>query len=113
MLKLTLLGHWHHLSDAPLEQALKVRVGFLVFCGFDLGEALPDHTTICRFRNRLVAAKLEGEQGLLWLPGVCDCRYRRWVRRHDADAAGQLVGVQAVQEGDAPPARGRRWRAGG
>ena len=59
MLKLMLLGQWHHLSDAQLEQALKVRLDFLVFCGFDLGAALPDHTTICRFRNRLVRAKLD------------------------------------------------------
>ncbi len=59
MLKLMLLGQWHHLSDAQLEQALKVRLDFLVFCGFDLGAALPDHTTICRFRNRLVKAKLD------------------------------------------------------
>ena len=59
MLKLMLLGQWHNLSDAQLEQALKVRLDFLVFCGFDLGAALPDHTTICRFRNRLVKAKLD------------------------------------------------------
>ncbi|MEZ5726778.1 MAG: IS5 family transposase [Burkholderiaceae bacterium] len=59
MFKLMLLGQWHHLSDAALEQALKVRLDFLVFCGFDLGAALPDHSTICRFRNRLIKAKLD------------------------------------------------------
>lgn len=59
MFKLVLLGQWHHLSDAALEQALKVRLDFLVFCEFDLGAALPDHSTICRFRNRLVGAKLD------------------------------------------------------
>ena len=59
MFKLMLLGQWHHLSDAQLEQALKVRLDFLVFCGFDLGAELPDYTTICRFRNRLVKAKLD------------------------------------------------------
>ena len=59
MFKLMLLGPWHRLSDVPLEQALKVRLNFLVFCGFDLGVALPDSTTICRFRNRLVLAKLD------------------------------------------------------
>ncbi len=59
MFKLMLLGQWHHLSDAALEQALKVRLDFLVFCGFDLGSELPDHSTICRFRNRLVKARLD------------------------------------------------------
>ncbi|MEZ5729752.1 MAG: IS5 family transposase [Burkholderiaceae bacterium] len=59
MFKLMLLGQWHHLSDAALEQALKVRLDFLVFCGFDLGAALSDHSTICRFRNRLIKAKLD------------------------------------------------------
>ena len=59
MFKLMPLGQWHHLSDAQLEQALKVRLDFLVFCGFDLGAELPDHTTICRFRNRLLKPKLD------------------------------------------------------
>ena len=59
MFKLVLLGQWHKLSDAQMEQALKVRLDLLVFCGFDLGAELPDHTTICRFRNRLVRAKLD------------------------------------------------------
>ncbi|NKF24506.1 IS5 family transposase [Solimonas marina] len=53
MFRLMLLGQWHGLSDGELEKALAVRIDFLVFCGFDVGEALPDATTICRFRNRL------------------------------------------------------------
>ena len=59
MFKLVLLGQWHRLSDMQMEQALKVRLDFLVFCGFDLGAELPDHSTICRFRNRMVAARLD------------------------------------------------------
>ncbi|MEZ5726875.1 MAG: transposase [Burkholderiaceae bacterium] len=59
MFKLMLLGQWHHLSDEVLEQALKVRLDFLVFFGLDLGAALPDHSTICRFRNRLIKVKLD------------------------------------------------------
>ena len=49
----------HGLSDAQLEQALKVRIDFMVFTGFEPGDPFPDATTICRFRNRLVAAKLD------------------------------------------------------
>ena len=60
MFKLMLLGQWHNLSDPQLEQALKMRIDFMVFTGFEptAGE-MPDATTICRFRNRLVAAKLD------------------------------------------------------
>jgi IS5 family transposase len=65
MFKLMLLGQWHQLSDTELEQALSVRIDFLLFCGFDLGQALPDSTTICRFRNRL--ARNELDQRLLRL----------------------------------------------
>ena len=60
MFKLMLLGQWHGLSDAQLEQALRVRLDFMVFTGFEpsAGE-LPDASTICRFRNRLVRAELD------------------------------------------------------
>ena len=60
MFKLMLLGQWHGLSDTELERALRVRVDFMVFTGFEPGEVgFPDATTICRFRNRLVKAKLD------------------------------------------------------
>ncbi len=55
MFKATLLGQWHSLSDAALEQALSVRIDFLQFCGLSLSDAISDETTLCRFRNRLVA----------------------------------------------------------
>lgn len=54
MLKAILLGHWHSLSDAALEQVLCVRIDFLHFCGLSLSDAIPYETTLCRFRNRLV-----------------------------------------------------------
>ena len=54
MFKAILLGQWHSLSDAALEQALCVRIDFLQFCGLSLSDAIPDETTLCRFRNRLV-----------------------------------------------------------
>ena len=48
------------IADAQLEQALRVRLDFMVFTGFEpsAGE-LPDASTICRFRNRLAAAGLD------------------------------------------------------
>ena len=54
MLRVIILKEWHSLSDKETEDSLKVRLDFLVFPGFDLGEATPDETTICRFRNALI-----------------------------------------------------------
>ena len=54
MFKALLLGQWHSLSDPGLEQSLRVRLDFLEFSGFSLGGNLPDETTFCRFRNKLV-----------------------------------------------------------
>ena len=56
LFKSLLLGQWHGLSDAKLERALNVRLDFMVFCGLDLHGAVPDHSTLCRFRNALVTS---------------------------------------------------------
>jgi len=47
------------LSDPGLEEALRVRLDFMRFTGFALGEEVPDETTLCRFRNKLIARGLE------------------------------------------------------
>ena len=60
MFKALLLQQWYGLSDAQLEEALNDRVSFRRFLGLALDADAPDHTTICRFRNRLVAAGLMG-----------------------------------------------------
>lgn len=54
MFKAILLGQWHSLSDPKLEQALNVRIDFMHFCGLTLADVVPDETTLCRFRNRLI-----------------------------------------------------------
>lgn len=60
MFKCLLLASWHSLSDPGLEHSLRVRLDFLQFTGFALGDSLPDETTFCRFRNKLVKqGKLE------------------------------------------------------
>lgn len=51
MYKAILLGQWYNLSDPQLEEALEVRLDFMLFTGLE-GE-VPDETTLCRFRNRL------------------------------------------------------------
>jgi IS5 family transposase len=58
MFKAILLQNWHSLSDAGLEEALNVRIDFMLFCGFDISDDIPDETTICRFRNKLIEANL-------------------------------------------------------
>ncbi len=58
MLKALLVQRWYGLSDADLEETLNDRVSFRRFLGLSLEDAAPDHTTLCRFRNRLVEAGL-------------------------------------------------------
>lgn len=54
MLKALLLQQCYGLSDAELEEAINDRVSFRKFLGLSLEAPSPDHTTLCRFRNRLV-----------------------------------------------------------
>lgn len=58
MFKALLLQQWYGLSDPGLEEALSDRLSFRRFCRFALDEATPDETTICRFRQALIAAGL-------------------------------------------------------
>ena len=52
LLKSLILQAWHGLSDPGLEEALRLRLDFMLFTGFE--NAVPDETTFCRFRNLLV-----------------------------------------------------------
>jgi IS5 family transposase len=58
MFKALLLQQWYALSDSALEEALNDRVSFRRFLGLGLDADAPDHSTLCRFRNRLVEAGL-------------------------------------------------------
>lgn len=58
MFKAILLGQWHSLSDPGLEEALRLRLDFMIFTGFEIGDEVPDETTLCRFRNKLVERNL-------------------------------------------------------
>ena len=58
MFKALLLAQWYGLSDEALEETLNDRLSFRRFAGFGLDDDTPDHTTLCRFRNDLVAAGL-------------------------------------------------------
>lgn len=58
MLKVLLLQQWYGLSDPEAEEALMDRLSFQRFLGLSTAEAIPDETTICRFRNKLVESRL-------------------------------------------------------
>jgi IS5 family transposase len=54
MFKALLLQRWYALSDADLEAQINDRLSFRRFLRLPYEAAAPDHTTICRFRNRLM-----------------------------------------------------------
>jgi len=58
LFKALLLQGLYGLSDRELEAALEDRLSFRRFIGLGLEEAIPDHTVLNRFRNRLVAEGL-------------------------------------------------------
>lgn len=58
MFKLLLLQRWYGLSDPGLEEAVNDRISFIRFSGFSVSSTLPDHSTICRFRNALLELNL-------------------------------------------------------
>jgi IS5 family transposase len=55
MLKALILQSWYSLSDCELEEALSVRLDFMVATGLI---EVPDSTTICRFRKALIEKDL-------------------------------------------------------
>jgi len=57
LFKALLLQSLYGLSDVDLEEALADRLSFRKFIGLTLEEAVPDSTTLCRFRNLLIEGK--------------------------------------------------------
>jgi transposase, IS5 family len=53
LFKAVLLGAWHGLGDPELEAALGDRLSFRRFAGLGLDAAVPDHSTLWRFRDQL------------------------------------------------------------
>jgi IS5 family transposase len=54
MLRMYFLQHWFNLSDPAVEEALYDSPTMRAFVGIDLGrEAVPDETTVCKFRHLL------------------------------------------------------------
>lgn len=53
MVRALLLQQWYSLSDPQLEEALADRISFGQFVGLSIGEEVPDHSTLSRFRQQL------------------------------------------------------------
>jgi transposase, IS5 family len=58
LLRVMILQHLYGLSDPQAEEQLKDRLSFQKFVQLDAHEAVPDETTICRFRQRLIECRL-------------------------------------------------------
>jgi len=58
LFKALLLQQWYQLSDPGLEEALYDRLSFRRFVGLGLAEAVPDHSTLSRFRAELATRGL-------------------------------------------------------
>ncbi len=59
--KIELVRTWYGMSDPEVEENVNDRISFSRFVGIGLDESCPDSTTICRFRNDLVAAGIHDE----------------------------------------------------
>lgn len=53
LLKLLILEHWYELSDNRVLEESADRLSFRKFLGLGVGDALPNSTTLVKFRNRL------------------------------------------------------------
>lgn len=58
LLRVMILQHLYGLSDPQAEEQVKDRLSFQKFVQLGSQEAVPDETTICRFRQRLIECKL-------------------------------------------------------
>src|SRR4030081_2594293 len=61
LLRVMILQHLYGLSDPQAEEQLNDRLSFQKFVQLDTHEAVPDETTICRFRQRLIECGLHAE----------------------------------------------------
>jgi IS5 family transposase len=103
-----ILQHLYGLSDPQAEEQIKDRLSFQRFVQLDAHEAVPDETTICRFRQRLIDCKLH-EQLLTLLNAQLEARGYIVKRTTLVDAtivesSRKRPSVAAADDGTAPDA---------
>ncbi len=57
LFKMCLLQTWYGLSDYEVEDSVNDRISFSYFCGLNIDQLAPDHSTISRFRKIMTEAK--------------------------------------------------------
>jgi len=108
LLRTMILQHLYGLSDPQVEEQIKDRLSFQKFIQLDTSEMVPDETTICRFRQRLIECNLH-EQLLGLLNSQLEARGYIVKRTTLVDAtivesSRKRPDPEAVGEGTAPDA---------
>ena len=57
LFRMCLLQSWYGLSDYEVEDRLNDSISFSYFCGMNIDEVAPDHSTLSRFRTALTKTK--------------------------------------------------------
>lgn len=109
LLRIMILQHLYGLSDPQAEEQIKDRLSFQKFIQLDTHEAVPDETTLCRFRQRLIECRLH-EQLLDLLNVQLEARGYIVKRTTLVDAtivesSRKRPSVEAVASGTAPDAQ--------
>ena len=58
LFKMQLISVWYGLSDVKTEDLTMDSISFCRFCGLELMDSVPDHSTLFRFRSELTRKKL-------------------------------------------------------
>jgi len=114
LLRVMILQHLYGLSDPQTEVQLKDRLSFQKFVQLDAHEAVPDESTICRFRQRLIQCGLH-EHLLALLNAQLEARGYIVKRTTLVDAtlvesSRKRPDAQAARTGQAPDADARYTR---
>jgi transposase, IS5 family len=114
LLRVMILQHLYGLSDPQAEEQIKDRLSFQKFVQLDAHETVPDETTICRFRQRLIECGLH-EQLLDLLNVQLEARgyIVKRVTMVDAtlvESSRKRPDAQAARTGQAPDADARYTR---
>lgn len=114
LLRVMILQHLYGLSDPQVEEQIKDRLSFQKFVQLDTHEDVPDETTICRFRQRLIECGLH-EQLLDLLNAQLEARgyIVKRVTLVDAtlvESSRKRPDAQAARTGQAPDTDARYTR---
>lgn len=108
LLRILILQHLYGLSDPQVEEQISDRLSFQKFVQLAAHEAVPDETTICRFRQRLIECGLHRElldllNRQLESKGYIVKR-TTLVDATIVESSRKYPGIESVKEGTAPDA---------